>query len=160
MSHPQLNNNNLKISTFRPPKINVLSYIKKNEITNPPIWLKLKKRENQINIGKKIGNELLRKILLKVNDIDKIYYSKKPIIFGDDISISNNPFCSVQWLLTPISIQYNKNNIIIRCPVLQTTDNIPEYITKIFGKDISNSLNIKMISESQILEWILVKCKM
>ncbi len=159
-SHPNITNNNINISLFKPFKNSIQSYIKKNEITNSPMWLKLKKEENQKNIGKKIGETLVANILEKVDKIDREYYENRPIIFEDDIDMGNSPFCSLKWLLTPISIKYNEDNIIVRCPVLQTDNNIPEYIKKYFGDDIANSLNIKMLSETQILEWILVKCKM
>ncbi len=159
-SHPNIVDNNLNISLFKPFKNSIVSYIKKNEITNAPIWLKLKKKDYKKNIGKKIGEELLESVLNKIDKVDKEKYENRPIIFEDDIVIEKNPFCSIKWLLTPMSIKYTENKIVVRVPVLETENNIPEYIEKIFGKDIANSLNIKMISESQLFEWILVKCKM
>jgi hypothetical protein len=158
-SYPKITDKYINISAFKPFRDSFYSYINIKKMTNSSLWLKLKKIKNEENIGKKICEEMLESMLQNFSNKELETYRKKPIIFENDINIGNYPFCSVVWLLTPISVKYTKNNVIVRCPVLQTTDDIPTYVKKIFGDKYINSLNLKILSDSQLLEWILVKCK-
>lgn len=160
-SHPSNKNNLLQISVLSTLKNNILSFISTKKISNSEIWLKLCKTDEQIsNPGMKIGENMLSNLVQNLSEEEKEQYIKK-IVFAEDIVINSNiPMCSVLWLCTPISIRYIDTNIVVRVPVLQTPTDIPEYVKKIFGDSFGNSLNVKMLSESQMYEWILVKSRM
>lgn len=160
-SRPSNTNNIIHVSVFSPFKYNLLSFLSKKRISNSEIWLKLhKKNEEIINPGMKIGESILEDVIENLSDIEKEQYKRK-IVFAEDIVINSNiPMCSIIWLCTPISITYTSTNIIVRVPVLQTPTEIPDYVKKLLGDKFGNSLNIKMLSESQMYEWILVKSRM
>ncbi len=161
ISHPKINLEEKFITTsiFVPIKNNIMSFLYQKKITNPPLWLKLKKNDTMTeNIGYNITKSILDSAINSLDEEQKIEYlnSKKPIIIGKDINIPLIPFCSILWLCHPLVLNYTSEGLIVHPTVLQTPGNVPKYFG---GESVSNSLNIKTISEAQILEWILIKSK-
>ncbi len=162
ISHPEINDteNIITTSIFIPIKNNIYSFLFQKKITNSPLWLKLRKNDTMIdNIGYNITKTILDNT---INSLDKeqqkeYFNSTKPIIIGKDIKIPLIPLCSLLWLYHPVILKYTKEALIVHPIVLQTPHNVPSVFG---GKSVSNSLNIKTISEAQILEWILIKSKL
>jgi hypothetical protein len=120
------------------------------KITNKEQIVKLTRTEDNLISAKQINKSIFREALFSLpKELQEKYFQYgKQIYFGEDINIPLTIGCSVVWLLTPISIKYMENQLIVRSPTLKTPLGTSKYDSR---------MNTKLFSKAQALEWILFK---
>ncbi len=141
-----------EIHSYTQPVNKFLSYICRRCITNPDLWVKFRMtRQPSINPGRMSNEKTLFQALSILTEEDRKKYFKygKQITFKDDFMIPLVPGCSSVWICTPLLLTYTPDALHISSPVLWTHEGHP--------KPFDSRLNMKILSVTQCLEWILVK---
>lgn len=110
---------------------------------NPGIWAKIP-YTGPVNFSREVNSDTFEKALSEVSDLDRQEYFKygKPMVFADDIEIPKVPGCGLVWVSTPLVVKQEETYTTVSSPVVK----------------LDKTLNTKLISRKQCLEWILVGC--
>ena len=112
-------------------------------LSNPGIWAKIP-YDGPRDICRDLNTKTFEMALSEVSQSDRdAYFSKgKPMVFSRDREISLVPGCGLVWILTPLVLDIQDAYCSVSSPVVRT----------------GSTLNTKLISRNQCLEWILVRC--
>ena len=113
--------------------------------SNPSIWAKIP-HSGPDNLSRKVNSATFEKALSEVSKEDRNMYYKygKPLVFTRDTPIPKVPGCGLLWVCSPLVIGNEESYASVSSPVVKMED--------------KNTLNTKLISRKQCLEWILVGC--
>lgn len=113
------------------------------KFNNPSIWAKIP-YNGPSGFSKEVNSDTFEKALSEVSDEDREAYFNygKPLVFESDTEIPLVPGCGLVWVARPLSVNDGGDFVSVSSPVIR------------MGK----TLNTKLISKRQCLEWILVKC--
>lgn len=110
---------------------------------NPSIWAKIPYK-GPVNFSKEVNSNTFEKALSDVSELDRQEYFKygKPMVFAPDTDIPKIPGCGLIWVSTPLVVNKEDAYVSVSSPVVK----------------LDKTLNTKLISKKQCLEWILVGC--
>lgn len=110
---------------------------------NPSIWAKIP-YSGPVNFSREVNSNTFEKALSDVSELDRQEYFKygKPMVFAPDTDIPKIPGCGLIWVSTPLVVNKEDAYVSVSSPVVK----------------LDKTLNTKLISRKQCLEWILVGC--
>lgn len=111
--------------------------------SNPSIWAKVPHNGPE-NFSREVNSETFEKALSDVSEEDRWAYfiHGKPMVFARDTDTPKVPGCGLIWVSTPLVVNKEDTFVSVSSPVIRMKD----------------TLNTKLISRKQCLEWILVGC--
>lgn len=111
--------------------------------SNPSIWVKMPYKGPD-DYSKEINTNTFEKALADVSESDRQDYFNfgRPMVFAKDTNVPKIPGCGPMWVATPLVVNDEGNHVSVSSPVIK----------------LDKTLNTKLISRKQCLEWILVKC--
>ena len=110
---------------------------------NPSIWAKIP-YNGPVNFSQEVNSNTFEKALSEVSESDRQEYFKygKPMVFADDTDTPKVLGCGLIWVSTPLVVNKEDSYVSVSSPVVK----------------LDRTLNTKLISRKQCLEWILVGC--
>lgn len=110
---------------------------------NPSIWAKIP-YTGPVDFSREVNSDTFEKALSEVSELDRQEYFKygKPMVFAADTDIPKVPGCGLVWVSTPLVVNKEDRYVSVSSPVVK----------------LDKTLNTKLISRKQCLEWILVGC--
>ena len=128
---------------------------KPSDIFSKYLWLKMKRAESfnkcgKLNIAKEMNQWIFNEIFNKLPNYQQKKYNVygKKMIFDTDIitKAEKRP----EWLDYDLHIDSNKNNIIVKSPVMYTPiEGVP--------KRVAGMAYVKVISPEQVVDWVTHK---
>lgn len=111
--------------------------------SNPSIWAKVP-YAGPADFSRKVNIETFENALSEVSEKDRVSYLDygKPLVFERDTEIPKVPGCGLAWVSTPLVTKSEDAYTSVSSPVVR----------------MGATLNTKLISRKQCLEWILIKC--
>jgi hypothetical protein len=112
-------------------------------LANPAIWAKIP-RIDESSFCREVNSDTFERALADVSEEDRSAYFNygKPMVFGRDARVPRVPGCGLVWVFKPLVVEENDSYARVSSPVIR----------------MKSTLNTKLISRKQCLEWILVKC--
>jgi len=111
--------------------------------SNPGIWAKIP-YGGPDEFSRGVNSDTFNQALSEVSEEDREAYFKhgKPMVFARDTEIAKIPGCGLMWVSTPLVLDNRDSYLSVSSPVISMKD----------------TLNTKLLSKKQCLEWILVGC--
>lgn len=111
--------------------------------SNPSVWAKIP-YDGPDNFSREVNSETFNQALSEVSEEDREAYIKhgKPMVFARDTEIAKVPGCGLVWVYSPLVLENKDSYLSVSSPVIRMKD----------------TLNTKLLSKKQCLEWILVGC--